>query len=482
MRKLCGPALVFGLVVSPASAARAGEVTRVATSFEEDNRFDLHFGVAYDYNFKQAAILREWNTGSPSDDATHLVKDLIYQQQRHIVTPSLEIGLWHDLSVYAALPIIVHDQRHYDLDQRPDDCEFGDTADFPDVNCVNKDNSTTIRDGIVPRNGFDATDTGAPYSQFTDGDTQRLFRGPVRRGLDQLHVGIKYGILNQNKFSHLPNWVIAAEGRFALGRAMTFSRDVQSGDPDGNHRVGRRIHELGLWTALSRRHRFLEPFFTAFWRQSLRASGSQFQDFSDEGEQGFVQPQSTAGISVGTEIIPWERKAKQQKVAFNIEGAAVLHYGGRAYSEIWELLADSPALVGKTDPASSAGCDVGDAMAFAAANPGDPEYVEAGGPGCTRFNGITTVQDYGTFALNMSAIFHMGPYARLILGANVQTDTRHFLTYAERGDDLDGDDAVDRNSREVNPVRREVIDAVGRRYAIDDVLNVYGYANLLFTF
>ena len=41
--------------------------------------------------------------------------------------------------------------------------------------------------------------------------------------------------------------------RFAIGDPMTFTRAIQTQDPSGNHAVGRGMHELGVWTALSRR-------------------------------------------------------------------------------------------------------------------------------------------------------------------------------------------------------------------------------------
>ncbi|MBC8069869.1 MAG: hypothetical protein IAG13_16140, partial [Deltaproteobacteria bacterium] len=44
------------------------------------------------------------------------------------------------------------------------------------------------------------------------------------------------------------------------------------------------------------------------------------------------------------------------------------------------------------------------------------------------------------------------------------------------------DDRVEPNTREVNPVRRDVVDNVGRRYVIDDVVDLYGYARFLLTF
>lgn len=491
MRTFGVPLVLFGALLSIGSRAQAAEVTRVATSFEDDNRFDIHLGLAYTFNYKSASILREWNSGMPSDDRTRLVKDLRYQQYRHTITPTLEIGLWHDLAVYVALPVVVSDNRTYSFDQRADNCVYGDQVPpEPEATCVNKNNSTSVRDSIIPRNGFDAIQSGDPFGQFTGPNTEAIFKGPRRYGLDQLWVGLKYAILNQEKRAHMPTWVIGFEGRFAIGKAMTMSRDITQDDPVGNHRVGRKIHELGLWTSLSRRHRFLEPYFNAFWRQSIRAAGGEFRDFSKFGAQSLINPQSTAGMSFGTEVVPWERKAKKLKVSVILEGTALLHYSGRGYSEIWELLADSPGMVGSNDPTRASQCNR-DAAIAAANSPNaqmaDDEqgnYVQAGGASCSRFNGITDLQDYGTFGFNGALNLHLGPYARFMLGVTAQTDTRHYLTFANRGNAKGGNDdkRVEPGTREVNPVRRDVVDNVGRRYVIDDVLDMYGYARFLLTF
>ncbi len=484
MRKLRCLLPLLGLVAiaGVSQTAHAAEVTRVATALEEGNQFDIHFGVAYDFNFKRAAILREWNRGA-GDTSNRLVKDLLYRQQRHTVTPTMEIGVWHDLAIYLTLPVVLSDIRDYSFDQRPDDCVFGES---PQSNCVNKANSTTIRDGIIPNSGFDSTNSADPFGQFTGDSTELIFRGPVRRGLDQLHVGLKYGILSQRTRSHMPNWLIGAEGRFAVGRPMTFSRDITLNDPAGNSRVGRKIHELGVWTALSRRYRFLDPYFTAYWRQSIRASGSRFSDFSNFGSQGEVAPQSTAGMTFGTEIVPWERKAKSLKVSLYLSGSAILHYGGRGYSEIWELLADSPALIGANDPTQGDQCDRGQALTFAADNPGNPGYLAAGGSSCGKFEGITDLQDYGTFGFDGGLNLHLGKYARINFGMKMATDTRHFVTFTNRGDagaTTGGDpDRVDQGTAEVNPQRRDIVDNVGRRYVVDDIIDVHGYLRVLMTF
>lgn len=492
-RGLSGFLPAFVLVMGLGQVANAAEVTRVASSFDQDfngNAFDLHFGVSYDFDFKQAAILREWGAGGRNN----LAKDLIYRQMRHTVTPMLEIGLWHDISVYVALPVVVSDNRNYSFDkQEGGDCVFPQNPDQSNyesgsATCVNKTNSTSIRDGIIPRDGFDAFEDSNPYGEFTDPETDMMFRAPTRRGIDQIHAGLKIGILSQARKSHLPNWVLGLEGRFAVGKPMTFERSIQVEDPAGNHRVGRGIHELGVWTALSRRYRWLDPFFGAHWRQSLRAGNTQFENWGSTA--GNINPQSEAGAYFGAEIVPWENKSQDKKFSIVLSGSTTLHYNGRAYSEVWELLSDSPAMVGDYTPddGNPDDCSRLDALAHSAANPLDPEvdggYLAAGGSECGAYNGITTIDDYGTFGFNGGLNFHMSKFARLNFGVDLRTDTRHFVTAASRGKgDQAGDpELVDPDTADVNPVRRDLVDQVGRRYAVDDVFIVNGYLNFIITF
>ena len=337
-----------------------------------------------------------------------------------------------------------------------------------------------MRDGIVPAGGFDATKPSNPYGNFSGPDNQTLFKGANRRGLDQLYVGLKYAILNQDRLSHMPKWVIGLEGRFAVGKPMTFSRDTQTSDPNGNHVVGRGIHELGVWTSLSRRYRYLDPFFSAWWYKGIRAGNSQFKDYG--GAQDRVNPQSQVGVTFGTEIVPFERKAKGQKVSVVIRGLAMLKFNGRGYSEAWELFSDSPALVGANapGPGQCTASEIRDINQAAKLDPSNPNYIPAGS-GCSKFNGITNIQDFATFGLNLGLNFQLNKYALLMLGVNGSTDTRHWITNASRGKAGDNN-LVEPNTPEVNPVRRDVIDNVGRRYAVGDVTNIMGYFRFLLTF
>src|SRR5688572_26134630 len=94
------------------SPVMAAEATRVASSFEKTDRFDIHFGIGYSYDFRQAAILREWISGAENTE-TQVAKDLVYRHQQHTLTPTVEVGIWHNLAIYSELPIVLFDASQY---------------------------------------------------------------------------------------------------------------------------------------------------------------------------------------------------------------------------------------------------------------------------------------------------------------------------------------------------------------------------------
>jgi hypothetical protein len=51
-----------------------------------------------------------------------------------------------------------------------------------------------------------------------------------------------------------------------------------------------------------------------------------------------------------------------------------------------------------------------------------------------------------------------------------------------KGDQAGDPELVDPDTADVNPVRRDLVDQVGRRYAVDDVFVVNGYLNFIITF
>ena len=171
--------------------------------------------------------------------------------------PKLEVGVFHDVWIYGALPIVVTDSRHLDFDQRDTPCTFG-----PDGPCINRTNSSTIADGILPMNGFDA---GDPAVGFTDAGNPLIFRGPTRHGLDQVHLGLGWAPMNQRRDDTKPTWKLGAELRIAVGKPARLDR----ADPGHETGVGSGVDEVRLWTSIARRRGWAEPYVELWWQAPI---------------------------------------------------------------------------------------------------------------------------------------------------------------------------------------------------------------------
>ena len=188
---------------------------------------DVWTEIDYSYELSSSTITRE-RVGDPAADPLNGVptrRDLDFKQFRHVLTPRLQVGVFRDTFVTAALPIVIHQVRELR------------TLD------VDRSGSSTVEDGLVSMAGFDARDPGTP----TPGDL--LFRGPSRHGLDQVHLGLGTAFMNQLKDDTKPTWKIGAELRLAVGTIMKFD----SMAPNENKGVSRGVQELKLWTSFARK-------------------------------------------------------------------------------------------------------------------------------------------------------------------------------------------------------------------------------------
>jgi hypothetical protein len=272
---------------------------------------DIWAHVDYEYELDSATLVRE-RVGNPSADPlarVPTVRDLSFKQFKHTLTPKLQIGLFHDTFVYAALPIVIEQTRE---------------LSFVDANR----SSTAVMDGLLPMEGFDARDPGTP----TPGDL--AFRGPNRHGLDQVHVGLGTALMNQAKDDTKPTWKIGAEVRLAIGSVMKFDPMA----PDANHGVSRGVQELKLWTSFARKLGWAEPWVELWWLTPLAAkSDSLFQD------PGFgatnINPPQRAGVASGLELYVLDNAADQTRISLDLGTRVESHFEGREYTEMWEVFA-----------------------------------------------------------------------------------------------------------------------------------------------
>jgi hypothetical protein len=455
-------ALIF-LTARSATPAYAAEGTELASAMDEDDPFDLFITVDYTYEAKRAAIKREYAglPGSTADGAMPIVKDLLYFEDRHTITPRVQVGLFHDLEIHAALPIVINDSRHYDFDQRETNCDF--TGD--DANCINETNSSTFRDGLLGvSGGHQGYDAGDPATNFAVGG-KRVFNGVDRSGLDQVFLGVGWAPLNQERDDTKPTWAVDAEFRLAVGAPMRFDRN----NPTSEASVGRGLNEIRLSTSISKRTTWAEPFASFYWQAPLSSSGStppstpggkaDTQFWNVGFGQDSPAAQQIAGTTFGFNGIPWQNPKQKQFLMIEVRGNVAAHFEGRGYSEMWEIFAlggdatreDDAPLRLDIDPTSVADAPI-------------------------SHPGVTTIENYLSFGGRLGLRGQMGDRAKFNASFELDYDQAHRISWTDAGKDLGcgpncqgaDDHVVTPGTKEVNPLFSRAIDLPGRRYLVDE--------------
>lgn len=436
-------------------AGLAGPHSEVISAFDADDRFDLHLSLEYGFEMHRASVRREQSglAGTQPDDPLPIVKDLYFEGNRHLLVPRLDLGVFTDLSVSVEMPVVLHDSRSLFLDQRASPCVFPGSGAQP--NCIDRTNSTTVQDGILPAEGFDASSPGDPG--LASG--ARIFRGPSRNGLDQIQLGLTWAPMNQARDDTKPTWKIGAEGRLAIGSPMRLDRDA----PGNETSVGRGLHELRLWTSFARRIGLTEPYMQIWWTGPVaETEGSAFTPL------GFGQKRAGArhhgGVDFGVGAKVWERPAAEQVVHVNAGAHLEARFEGRAYSEMWEVFqyAGTPGhggpLVLDADPTQ----------------PGQQALLHPG---------VTTVENHLRMGADLTARAQLGRF-QVGAGLELMYTQPHAITFSDAGEDLptcgpgvrspceeDDNLVVNAGTEEVNPGYVSLIDFVGQRYRVDEVFD-----------
>ena len=440
-------ATVVGFVcwLSPVSSARAAEVTRVASGFDGPGPFEVNVSLSWSHDQKSATIKRESESAS-SPFGAQLTKDLVYHQSRDVMNARVEMGLWSDVAVHLDLPYVIRDDRDLGFDQGAGSgCVFPGGVGQP--TCVNEQNSTLLRDGILPgagqaSYGVDATNGGQTFAR----PSSTVFRGPRRSGLESLGVGASWALMNQRRDPWKPTWVLGLDAKLGLGATMRYD----AARPDGNTAVGLGYHQIVASTFASKAFAELEPYVGLYFVQPVRGSSSPFSA-QPMGGQPHAAPQSHAGVQMGFEFVALDRPSMNQRVSLEVRGRGEHWLQGRSHSELWEALSGSSRC--STDAtACRAGLDQdvsGDGRA-------DP------------FPGITETQAYSTAGGDIGLDLQFSKYARFRGLFGVTYELPHFITYGSAGVDRNADGRVDStNPSEANPVYRELIDLPGRRFKVE---------------
>jgi hypothetical protein len=440
VHRLTASVLAVTGVLALGPVARAAEVTRVVSALDDDNAFDFNATISWLRESKSGFIKRE-----SQDAGGGLVKDLAFGQTREILNARLDFGILWDVGIHIGVPIVLSDNRHLDFDQSAGSgCTFPGDPNAPTPTCVNQQNSTVLSSGILPSdaNGWGINSDKSHLGPFTSG--ARAFQGPTRSGLESLDLGINWAPFNQRRDDTRPTWQLGFEAKLDVFQDMRFDPS----NPQGNTAVGPGYHQFIWSTAVSKRFRYFDPYFGAWYLLPVRTNGSIYQQAEN---QTAVNPQQRAGAYAGVEQIAWENPRADQRVTVEVRGRAEQHFYGRGASEMWEALAGSSKCAQPGTPDCRPGID---------SNIGDTS--------ASPYPGVTEIQQYASFGGDFGLNIQVGKYVRFRGLFGLAIEEPHYITYAGTGVDRNGDGRVDSSSgTEANANYRDALDAPGRRFKVE---------------
>ncbi len=439
-RQLLG--LGLGLfALGPGAPARANPASLVASAADPGDPADLYLRIDYDYSIENATIWREI-VGAPVDplDPIPKVSDLRFKQFRHRIIPRADLGVFTNTSLTFALPIVIGQQRELRL-----------------ASGVSRDGSSTVTDGLLPPEGFDARDPGTALP------ADLMFRGPSRSGLDQIHSGLTIALMNQDNDDTKPTWKLGGELRIPIGRVMRF----HAPDPGAESGVGRGVYELRIATSVARRYKRTEGWFELYWQTPLIEQDRSLFHIRSDQVFGTTNPRPgmQAGVAFGLEAYAFNDAANGNRISVDLGTRIDAHFEGRGYSEMWEVF----ALAGD---ANRGGPLVLDA---------DPEMMDVQ---ARSHPGITNIENYLELAGRAAIRSQLGKHVRFAATFDLIWKTDHAITFADAGVDFptcgapgvsgscedEENGVVNPGSGEVNPFHTPVIDLVGHRYHAEDSL------------
>lgn len=423
-------ALVLGVPVT-AHGNPAGDVTSTSPA---GTGAAVRFQADYEYDVDTADIGREQAGAAASDlSALPVRHELDYHQSRHQVTPRAELGVYRDLWLSFAAPIVLAQSSELDL-----------------ASGVDRTMASTFLDGILPATGFDARNPTTPPGG------NLVFHSVTRSGVPELQLGAGFAPMNQARDDTRPTWKVGVDLHLAIGRVMRFD----AVDPGRQTGVSTGVDQLRLWTSFDRRLRYFEGWFEASYQVPIYVrSSSLFQD------PGFgathVGPSQTGGVRFGLEANLMDDPATDRHISVELGSQITMHLQGREYTEMWEAF----ALAGDRRTAGPLVLD---------ADPVNP------GVQAESYPGVSNVENYLETTARLAVRTRFGPRLAFAAFGQLAFRTDHVISFAEAGVDFptcptgaprcetDDNDVVNPGTAEVNPLHVKKIDLVGHRYRADN--------------
>jgi hypothetical protein len=327
-------------LVLPAAAA---EATRVASSGDEENPFDLDFSVRFEFAQKRALITREYTnepaTGVPLSTVEER-PEFRFTRRTAAILPRVAIGIYKDLEFHAEIPIVLSSNSawHY--------------ANFHGKSQTDA-TSATGRNTVDP-NGTECSP--APCTVPVFAGSGAVYQGS---GFGDLKVGLAWGILSDARDDTKPFWLVGIDFTFptaamydpALNRDPSFASPYSTAATSGP--FGENIFKIDFITALSKRMGAADPY-VRFHATSYRPSTETYSNCLHAADlagrnpkqmatecpansavsQYGARPPWVAGAAFGAEVVTGEDKADGTRVALDFRLSADYFSSARWYNEL----------------------------------------------------------------------------------------------------------------------------------------------------
>jgi hypothetical protein len=350
MRRLRLRALAACTLVALAVPAGAAEIARVATS-EGGNLFDLHVSLRWDRTQLRGKITREQADPSLNQPfgAVVDVDELRYTRVTNALVPRFAVGLHRDVEVHVELPYVLADDHSWR---------------YAIVNGFSVERDSTIANNDIDATGQLCDPSGAPCPLFPVGSGTTVYHGG-RAG--DVKAGFAWGVFSDARDDTKPFWLVGADLTFPTASmydpaagprsAGWASPHVSSGNPAP---FGDKVWKYDLYTVLSRRLGPIDPYFKAHVTGMRRSSGTYSNcdrlaaladqslgeatpygaaNCADDGweEDAAARLPWIAGVTFGSELVPYENRSADQKVSIDVRAFADYTSSQRFYNPLSDM-------------------------------------------------------------------------------------------------------------------------------------------------
>ena len=417
--------------------------TDVLDAFDERDPFDFGVNLDFERRIERGTIQREVVTSASARGRLEESVLEVARSERELntLTLGLDIGLFKDLMLSAGIPLVLNDTRRLRLPEqaRCEGCALEREA---------------IDRALSAPLPADERWAGRSEVLFTPGD----FESKARSGVPHVDLALSWGVFNQYRRPQGPTWVRRGQLRLPLGRVM---RPCEK-DAECQEGISPGTAALSAESRWSYRFRFIEPYVGL--AAGLEWATAADEQFAPNGLDGYIRrdPPAWAGGTLGAALVPWEDRARFQRLAFDARFTARYYTSGRDYTPLFDVLGTS------TSPyLTELNYDRVDDAAAATPAP---------------FTGLTNTDVHARVGGTLMAVMRAARYVRFGLGVGFAYRSPHLITTSEAcntGSGASQDDPRRGNCGVgiINPHHRPVIDLPGGRFRLAGELSVTLHAS-----